>query len=120
MSAEEIQRQNGKLRDISNLAERFGCTPSQLAIAWSLKNEHVHSVLIGAISTQQLFEHLHALQVSFQTLNSSQLKIGSLSLCSLTFSVFLFFFYHGSSLLFFRAIFFVVNFEIKSLRTRYR
>jgi len=63
VSSEEIQRQNGKLRDISNLAERFGCTPSQLAIAWSLKNEHVHSVLIGAISTQQLFEHLHALQV---------------------------------------------------------
>jgi len=63
LSAEEIQRQNGKLRDISNLAERFGCTPSQLAIAWSLKNEHVHSVLIGAISTQQLFEHLHALQL---------------------------------------------------------
>lgn len=45
------------------MAERFGCTPSQLAIAWSLKNEHVHSVLIGALSTEQLFEHLHALQI---------------------------------------------------------
>ncbi len=46
------------------MAERFGCTPSQLAIAWSLKNEHVHSVLIGALSTEQLYEHLQALQVS--------------------------------------------------------
>ena len=63
MPAEEIQRQNAKLREITGLAERFGCTPSQLAIAWSLKNEHVHSVLIGAISTEQLYEHLQALQV---------------------------------------------------------
>lgn len=47
------------------MAERFGCTPSQLAIAWSLKNEHVHSVLIGALSTDQLHEHLQALQVLY-------------------------------------------------------
>ena len=79
LSAEEIQRQNGKLRDISNLAERFGCTPSQLAIAWSLKNEHVHSVLIGAISTQQLFEHLHALQVLIRLLTVI-LETGSLTI----------------------------------------
>ncbi len=63
MSAEEVQRQNGKLREISLMAERFGCTSSQLAIAWTLKNEHVHSVLIGAISPEQLYEHLQALQV---------------------------------------------------------
>ena len=65
MSAEEVQRQNGKLREISLMAERFGCTSSQLAIAWTLKNEHVHSVLIGAISPEQLYEHLQALQVVF-------------------------------------------------------
>ncbi|XP_046653850.1 voltage-gated potassium channel subunit beta-2-like isoform X3 [Daphnia pulicaria] len=63
MSAEEVQRQNGKLREISLMAERFGCTSSQLAIAWTLKNEHVHSVLIGAISPEQLYEHLQALQI---------------------------------------------------------
>jgi aryl-alcohol dehydrogenase-like predicted oxidoreductase len=65
MSAEEVQRQNSKLREISLMAERFGCTSSQLAIAWTLKNEHVHSVLIGAISPEQLYEHLQALQVIF-------------------------------------------------------
>jgi len=59
-----MQRTSGKLREVAVLAERLGCTPSQLAIAWSLKNEHVHSVLIGAISVQQLYEHLQALQVS--------------------------------------------------------
>ena len=68
MSAEEVQRQNGKLREISQMAERFGCTSSQLAIAWSLKNEHVHSVLIGAISPEQLYEHLQALQVGINYL----------------------------------------------------
>ena len=61
---EEMQRTSGKLREVAVLAERLGCTTSQLAIAWSLKNEHVHSVLIGAISVQQLYEHLQALQVS--------------------------------------------------------
>lgn len=65
MSAEEVQRQNSKLREISLMAERFGCTSSQLAIAWTLKNEHVHSVLVGAISPEQLYEHLQALQVIF-------------------------------------------------------
>ena len=60
---EEVVKQSSKFRELASVAERLGCTTSQLAIAWSLKNEHVHSVLIGAVSVEQLHEHLQALQV---------------------------------------------------------
>lgn len=80
-----MQRQSGKLREISQMAERFGCTPSQLAIAWSLRNEHVHSVLIGAVSPEQLYEHLQALQVkrlALLTALIAEVVVHSFFICS--------------------------------------
>ncbi|XP_076359360.1 voltage-gated potassium channel subunit beta-2-like isoform X2 [Tachypleus tridentatus] len=56
-------RYQAKMNEISALAEKFGCTKTQLAIAWSLKNENVHCVLMGASTPEQLYEHLHALQI---------------------------------------------------------
>lgn len=51
------------MQDLTNLAEKLGCSSAQLSIAWSLKHEPVHCLLLGAISTEQLQQQLQALQV---------------------------------------------------------
>lgn len=56
-------RHQSKLQELSLLAEKVGCTSTQLTIAWCLKNENVHCVLVGASTPEQLYEHLHALQL---------------------------------------------------------
>lgn len=60
--SEEGRRQQGKIREVATIAERIGCSLSQLAIAWCLKNENVHSVLLGASTVDQLYENIQALQ----------------------------------------------------------
>ncbi|CAN8179307.1 unnamed protein product, partial [Coccothraustes coccothraustes] len=45
------------------LAQRLGCSETQLAIAWSLRSEGVSSVLLGAETPRGLRELLQALQV---------------------------------------------------------
>ncbi|XP_063223445.1 voltage-gated potassium channel subunit beta-2 [Bacillus rossius redtenbacheri] len=63
MQPEETRRQHEKLRDIAQLAEKLGCTVSQLAIAWCLKNESVQCLLLGAASVDQLYESIQSLQL---------------------------------------------------------
>lgn len=58
-----VRKYSDKLRDVCALAERLGCTFAQLAIAWSLKNESVQCLLLGASSIEQLYESLQSLQV---------------------------------------------------------
>ncbi|KAK8375169.1 hypothetical protein O3P69_019924 [Scylla paramamosain] len=60
--AEEQRKQQARLRELCALAEELGCTLTQLSVAWSLKNENLHCVLIGAASVDQLLENLHSLQ----------------------------------------------------------
>uniref|UniRef100_A0A665ULJ3 NADP-dependent oxidoreductase domain-containing protein n=1 Tax=Echeneis naucrates TaxID=173247 RepID=A0A665ULJ3_ECHNA len=45
------------------VAERLGCTLSQLAIAWCLRNEGVNAVLLGASRIDQLLENIRAIRV---------------------------------------------------------
>lgn len=45
------------------IAEDIGCTPSQLALAWTASNTNVSSVIIGARNVTQLAENLQALDV---------------------------------------------------------
>jgi voltage-dependent potassium channel beta subunit len=55
-----------KLRRVDALvpmAKDLGCTMSQLAIAWCLKNRHVSSVITGASRVAQVTENLKALEV---------------------------------------------------------
>lgn len=65
----EIKKQNDRIRDLQNLAEKLGCSPTQLSIAWSLKHEPVQCLLLGATSAEQLHQSLQALQVYFITIN---------------------------------------------------
>ncbi|XP_052213138.1 voltage-gated potassium channel subunit beta-2-like isoform X2 [Dreissena polymorpha] len=60
--SEEGRRQQGKLREVAEVADRIGCSLSQLAIAWCLKNENVNCVLLGASNVDQLYENIQAVQ----------------------------------------------------------
>lgn len=41
---DEARRQVERLRELTTLAEKLGCSASQLSIAWSLKHEPVRFV----------------------------------------------------------------------------
>ncbi|KFQ68902.1 Voltage-gated potassium channel subunit beta-1, partial [Phaethon lepturus] len=60
--SEEGRKQQVKLKDLSPIAERLGCTLPQLAVAWCLRNEGVSSVLLGSSNPEQLIENLGAIQ----------------------------------------------------------
>uniref|UniRef100_A0A2K5V0H3 Voltage-gated potassium channel subunit beta-1 n=1 Tax=Macaca fascicularis TaxID=9541 RepID=A0A2K5V0H3_MACFA len=60
--SEEGRKQQNKLKDLSPIAERLGCTLPQLAVAWCLRNEGVSSVLLGSSTPEQLIENLGAIQ----------------------------------------------------------
>lgn len=61
--SEEGRKQQNKLRELTIIATSFECTIAQLAIAWCLKNENVHCVLLGASTAEQLYENLNSLHV---------------------------------------------------------
>lgn len=63
LQPEEGRRQQDKLREVGQLAERLGCTVTQLVIAWCLKNDSVQCLLLGAASVEQLYENIQSLQV---------------------------------------------------------
>lgn len=60
---EEGRRHVDKVRELGSLAEKLGCTPVQLTIAWSLKHEPVQCLLLGATTPEQLHQSLQALQL---------------------------------------------------------
>lgn len=60
---DESRKQCDRLRDLCTIAEKLGCNPTQLSIAWSLKHEPVQCLLLGAITADQLHQSLQALQV---------------------------------------------------------
>ncbi|XP_061525173.1 voltage-gated potassium channel subunit beta-2-like [Phycodurus eques] len=66
LSSDEGKQQLSKVREIHLLADRLGCTPAQLAIAWCLRSEGVSSVLLGVSNTQQLVENLSSIKVLSQ------------------------------------------------------
>lgn len=52
-----------RVRQITALAQEMGTTPAALALAWTLKNPHVASAIIGATRPEQLESNLAALDV---------------------------------------------------------
>lgn len=60
---DESRRHCEKVRDLALLAEKLGCSTTQLSIAWSLKHEPVQCLLISATTTEQLHNNLQALQL---------------------------------------------------------
>ena len=76
----DFQEQVEKVKKLSKIAEELGCTLSQLAIAWCLKNPHVSSVITGATSVDQLLENLGAIDVKALLTDSVMKEINQLSL----------------------------------------
>ncbi|XP_030755041.1 voltage-gated potassium channel subunit beta-2 isoform X2 [Sitophilus oryzae] len=60
---EESRRHSERIRELNGLAEKLGCSLTQLTIAWSLKNESVQCLLLGASNVEQLYENIQALQL---------------------------------------------------------
>ncbi|CAG9769016.1 unnamed protein product [Ceutorhynchus assimilis] len=60
---EETRRHAERIRELNGLAERLGCSLTQLTIAWNLKNESVQCLLLGASNVDQLYESIQALQL---------------------------------------------------------
>ena len=57
---------NEQVRAFGSVAERLGCTSSQLAIAWCAANPRVSSVITGASRVEQVHENLAALDALAQ------------------------------------------------------
>jgi len=58
---DEASRRIDRVRCFTAVAAELGEKPSQLAIAWCLRNPHVSTVMLGASRTSQLLENLGAL-----------------------------------------------------------
>lgn len=54
---------NAAVRQLKAVADGFGCTMSQLALAWCARNPHVSTVITGASRVEQVHENLAALDV---------------------------------------------------------
>ena len=52
-----------RVADFIVVAQEVGCSPAQLALAWTASNPHVSSVIVGARSVDQLSDNLAALEV---------------------------------------------------------
>ena len=60
---DEASRRIERVRRFTAVAAELGEKPSQLAIAWCLRNPHVSTVMLGASRTGQLLENLGALEL---------------------------------------------------------
>lgn len=61
--SEEGQRKIEKVRQLAKIAEQIGCSMSQLALAWCLKNPNVSTVITGASRPEQVTENMAALEI---------------------------------------------------------
>ena len=57
------KQKNSIVGSLEAVAKELGCTMSQLAIAWCLKDSHVASVITGASRPEQVKENMKALDV---------------------------------------------------------
>jgi len=57
-----------KVKKLTHLANELGVSLASLAIAWTIKNPHVTTAILGATKKEQLFENLKALE-SLQVLS---------------------------------------------------
>lgn len=64
-----------KVDEFLVVARDVGCTPGQLALAWTASNPNVSSVILGARSVDQLEENLGALEVMDALTDEQKSKI---------------------------------------------
>ena len=54
---------NAKVRRFVAISDDIGCTPAQLALAWTASNPNVSTVMTGASRVEQVHENMQALDV---------------------------------------------------------
>ncbi|KAK7207207.1 NADP-dependent oxidoreductase domain-containing protein [Myxozyma melibiosi] len=59
----EGQAKIAKVRELTKIADRVGCTTAQLMLAFLLKNKNVSTILTGSSRAEQVVENLDALKV---------------------------------------------------------
>lgn len=52
-----------KVKKLTELANKLGCTTAQLSIAWCIKNPNVSTAILGATKKQQLLDNLKSLDM---------------------------------------------------------
>ena len=62
LTSPEGQQRIEKVRELTRVAKDLGTTMPRLAIAWTLKNPNVSTVILGASRLSQLVENLKALE----------------------------------------------------------
>ncbi|MFZ3080211.1 MAG: aldo/keto reductase [Bellilinea sp.] len=77
ISTERIE----KVKHLSVIAAELGCTMSQLALAWCLKNPNVSTVITGASRPEQVVENMKAIDVEDkltpETMEKIELVLGN-------------------------------------------
>jgi aryl-alcohol dehydrogenase-like predicted oxidoreductase len=63
LESERGQEQLAKVRQLTALAEELGTNTARLAIAWTLKNPNVSTVITGASRTEQIHDNMKAVDV---------------------------------------------------------
>ena len=63
LDAERIEKNRERLRRFSQIAERMGARPGQLALAWILQNDAISCVLTGATSAAHVKSNLKAVEL---------------------------------------------------------
>lgn len=66
-----------KVRQLGKIADELGVPPSQMALAWILKNPNVSTVIMGASKLEQLEQNLKSLDVIPQLTSEVMNKIDS-------------------------------------------
>jgi aryl-alcohol dehydrogenase-like predicted oxidoreductase len=67
-----------KVRKLALVAKDVGCSMSQLAIAWCLKNPHVSTVITGASKKEQVVENMHAADVADRLTSDAMARIDTI------------------------------------------
>lgn len=55
---------NRRVGELEELAQELGCSVTQMALAWCLKNPHVSSVITGASRADQVTHNMRALEIT--------------------------------------------------------
>ncbi len=61
--SEETRQRIEKVKALSGIAAEVGCSMSQMALAWCLKNPNVSTVITGASRSAQVVENMAALDI---------------------------------------------------------
>lgn len=65
------------LKAVRRSAQRIGCTPAQVALAWVMQQPTVTTTIIGATTVGQLDDNLHAARVELAPIDRQELDAAS-------------------------------------------